>query len=103
MTVSAWLLAAARTGLQSAWGWLVAHFSVLALVPQDVAVEWVLTVVVIGGAAAVLRWLETRQGESFWARAARWIAGVAMLGLSARQPVYARPDSVVKVDGKQVQ
>lgn len=103
MTVSAWLLAAARTGLQSAWGWLVAHFAILGVVPEDVAVEWALTVLVIGGATAALRWLETRQGDGIWARLARGIAALAMLGLSARQPVYARPDATVKIDGQRVQ
>lgn len=103
MTIAPWLLAAARTGLQSAWGWLAAHVSILALVPEGAAVELILTVVVIGGVTAGLRWLETRKGDGFWPRVARWLAGVLMLGLSSQQPVYARPASVVKVDGRQVQ
>lgn len=103
MQISAWLLAAARTGLQAAWGWLVAHVSILALIPEGPVVEFALTVVVIGGVTAILRWLESRQGVSLWARAARGLAALLMLGLTARQPVYAPPDAVVKVDGQRVQ
>ena len=88
--MSAVLYAAARTAVQAGWGWLVAHLPFLAFIPNDTAVDWVLTAVVIGGAAAGLRWLETRQGDGLWPRAARWVAKVAMLGLS-RQPVYVKP------------
>jgi hypothetical protein len=83
--------------------WLVAHFAILGVVPEDVAVEFVLTVLVIGGATAVLRWLETRKGDGIWSRLARGIAALAMLGLSAKQPIYARPDETVRVDGQLVQ
>jgi hypothetical protein len=103
MTLSALLLNMTRTAIAAGWGWLVAHVSVLAVVPEDVAVEWILTTVVMGLVAGALRWLETRQGDGILPRAARWIAGLLMFGTSARQPVYARPDAVVKVDGRQVQ
>lgn len=103
MVISAWLLAAARTGIQAGWGWLVAHISILALVPQDAVVEFALTVVAIGAVTAVLRWLETRQGDGLLSRAARGLAALLMLALSARQPVYAPPDAEVKVDGQRVQ
>lgn len=101
--MNAFLYAAARTAVQAGWGWLVAHFAVFAIVPADTAVNFILTTFVIGGAAALLRWLETRKGDSFWARAARWIAKVAMLGLSSKQPVYVDPTAVVKVDGIRAQ
>lgn len=93
--MSAFLYAAARTAVQAGWGWLVAHFAVLAMVPADTAVNFILTTLVIGGAAALLRWLETRQGDSFWPRAARWVANVVMLGLSSKQPVYVKPGETV--------
>lgn len=97
--MSAFLYAAARTAVQAGWGWLVAHFAVLGMVPADTAINFILTTIVIGGAAALLRWLETRKGDGFWPRAARWIAKVAMLGLSSKQPVYVDPAAVVDVDG----
>lgn len=97
--MSVFLYGIARTAVQAGWGWLVAHFAVLAMVPSDTAVDWILTTVVIGAAAGALRWLETRQGDSFWARAARFVAKVAMLGLSGKQPVYVAPGAVVRVDG----
>jgi len=99
----AWLLAALRTGIQSGWGWLAAHVSILAMLPANVVtnaiVEFVATVVIIGGATAALRWLETRKGDGWFSIAARGLAKVLMLGLSRRQPVYAPPSSTVRVDG----
>lgn len=93
--------AAARTALQAAWGYVVTQYAIVGLVPQETAIEAVLTVVVIGGATVVLRWLESRQGEGFWPRAARGLAKVLMLGLTGKQPVYVAPGRDVKVvDGE---
>ena len=89
--MTAILYAAARTAVQAGWGWLVAHFAVLGVVPQDTAVDWILTALVIGGLTAGLRWLETRTGDAFWPRAARFVARVLMLGLGGKQPVYVEP------------
>lgn len=97
--MTAFLYAAARTAVQAGWGWLVAHFTILGVVPQDTAVNFVLTTVLIGGAAGLLRWLETRQGDGFWAKAARGVARVAMLGLSGKQPVYVAAGQNVQVVG----
>ena len=108
MTVlPAWLLTALRTGVQAGWGWLAAHITILQALPADVVtntiVEFLATVVIIGGATAALRWLETRQGDGWFAIAARGLAKLLMLGLSRRQPVYAPPSATVRVDGERVQ
>lgn len=95
--MSAYLYAVARTMVQAGWGWLVAHVSVLAVIPESTAVDFILSVVVIGGAVAALRWLETRHGDALWQRLARSAARVLMLGLSGKQPVYVEPGQSVRV------
>ncbi len=89
--MSAYLYGIARTMVQAAWGWLVGHFTILSVIPSNMVVDFILSTVVIGAAVAGLRWLETRKGDGFWPRAARWVARVAMLGLSGKQPVYVTP------------
>lgn len=78
---------AARTAVQVAWGWLVSHFTVLAAVDSNTAVDWVLTAVVTGGYVAAVRWLETRQGSGRWPTLARLLARGLMLGLK-KTPTY---------------
>jgi hypothetical protein len=77
-----------RTALQSAWGLLVGHFAVLSVVPADTVVSWVISFVVIGALAGAVHWLETRTGDGFWPKTARWVAKVAMLGLG-KSPTYS--------------
>ncbi len=103
LELPAWLLSALRTAIQAGWGWAVAHVYILAFIPEDAVVSWIMTVLVIGGATALLRWLESRKGDGLWSRLARGLARLLMLGLTGRQPVYASPDAVVRVDGRQVQ
>lgn len=97
--MAGWVYSALRTGAQALWGLLVAHLATLGVTVPDWVQGWFTeTIVVAGGIALVtagIRWLETRKGDSFGARAARWIARVIMLGLSAKQPVYVKPSSDV--------
>lgn len=93
----AWLYAALRTGAQALWGILVAQAASHGVTLPGWMQNWfVETVVVAGGIAAVtaaIRWLETRKGGSFGARAARFAAKIVMLGLSGKQPTYATPST----------
>lgn len=101
----AWVVTMLRGGVQIAWGlvatWLAAHG--LNLGVSNEFVVGVLVTVVITAVLGGLRWLETRQGETFWPRLARRVAAVAMFGLSRLQPVYVKPTDRVQVDGKTVQ
>lgn len=95
------LVNGARTAVQALWGIAVAHYAVLSNIPAPVAVEFIMTVVVIGWTTAAIRWLETRTGDAFWPKLARWSARVIMLGLSGVQPVYVAPGTNVRViDGE---
>jgi hypothetical protein len=79
-----------RTLLQSGWGLLVGHYAILGQIPMDAAVDWTLTTVIIGGIAAGVHWLETRTGDGFWPKTARWVARIAMFGLG-KSPTYSAP------------
>lgn len=93
--MASWVYAALRTGAQALWGWLVIQAASAGVTLPDWAQNWfVETIIVAGGiglVTAALRWLETRKGDGWGARVARWVARAAMLGLSARQPVYVLP------------
>lgn len=95
--VKAWLYSALRTFAQALWGLLVAYLAKKGITLPDFMQGWFVDVVilstVIGAGTAGIRWLETRKGDSLGARLARRIAAVIMLGLSAKQPVYAPPDT----------
>lgn len=99
--MAGWVFGVFRGGAQVLWGLLVVHLASLGITLPDWVQGWFVEVVVVTGGitlvTAGIRWLETRKGDSFGARAARWIARVIMLGLSAKQPVYAKPDSEVPV------
>lgn len=92
--MAAWVYTSLRTGAQAIWGLLVGQLAGLGVTLPDWMQGWfVETLFVAGGIAAVtaaIRWLETRKGDSLGSRVARWVARVAMLGLS-KQPVYAAP------------
>ena len=90
------LLAMLRTGIQSGWGWLVAHFTVLSFVPANTVVDWALTVVVIGGVTGALRWAESRTGNRWWEFAARTVGRWLMVGLSGAQPTYPTAKDAVR-------
>lgn len=97
MDMKAWLYAGLRTAAQALWALLAGYAASRGIQLPDFLQGWFVDVVVtagaIGAATAGLRWLETRNGESFGARLARWVARILMLGLSAKQPVYASPDT----------
>lgn len=97
MDVRAWLYAGLRTGAQALWALLVGYLAGRGITLPDALQGWfvdvVITATAIGAVTAGIRWLETRNGESFGARLARWVAKILMLGLSAKQPVYAAPDT----------
>lgn len=96
-----WLLAALRTAAQfvvtSAVAWLASRGIVVPEAMQGWLVDTVLFAGALAAITAGLHWLETRQGDGFWPRAARWVARVAMLGLSGRQPVYVEPGQRLRV------
>lgn len=100
MDVRAWLYAGLRTFAQALWALLVTFLARKGITLPDVLQGWFVDVVIlstaIGAATAGIRWLETRKGESFGARLARRIGAILMLGLSAKQPVYAPSDSRAK-------
>lgn len=93
--MSALLLAGLRTGAQALWVLLVAQALAHGIVLPDWMQNWFVETVVVTGAIALatwaIRWLESRTGDTFLAKAARWLGRVLMLGLSKKQPVYASP------------
>jgi hypothetical protein len=95
--MAGWVFGALRTGAQALWGILVARAADAGIVLPDWMQGWFVETLMVGGAIALvtagIRWLETRKGDSFGARVARWTAKVIMLGLSAKQPIYAKPDT----------
>jgi hypothetical protein len=97
--MAGWVFGALRTGAQALWGILVARAADAGIVLPDWMQGWFVETLMVGGAIALvtagIRWLETRKGDSFGARAARWIARVVMLGLSAKQPVYTKANDEV--------
>lgn len=67
-------------------------------VPDNAIVEGLLFTLAFGVVVAALRWLESRDTPAL-----AWVGRVLMLGLAGKQPVYADPAAVVKVDGTRVQ
>lgn len=98
-----WLLGPLRTAAQfittAAVAWLASRGIPIPEFLQNWFAETVLFAGAIAAITAGLNWLASRQGTGFWSRAARWVARVAMLGLSGKQPVYVQPGAVVRVDG----
>lgn len=89
---SSQVIGTARTVAQGIVSYVVAHVAVLQFLnPGQLAwlVDFVATAVILGAVTYALRWLETRQGFSFWPTLARRVAAVLMVGLTATQPVYA--------------
>lgn len=106
--MTALLVSALRTAAQGIWAYLVTRAATAGVTLPGWAENWFVETVVVAGVLGlityVIRWLESRTGDSFWAKAARWAGQILMLGLSAKQPVYASPtDSpsirVVDADG----
>ena len=97
MDVKAWVYAGLRTGAQALWALLVTFLADKGITLPAALQGWFVDVVIlstaIGLATSGIRWLETRNGETTGARVARWAAKILMLGLSAKQPVYAAPDT----------
>lgn len=92
--VAAWIYTGLRTAAQALWGILVARLADAGITLPDWVQGWFTeTLIVAGGIGlitAAIRWLETRKGDSLWARMARTVAKIVMLGLS-KQPVYVTP------------
>jgi len=87
-----------RTAAQALVGYLVTWLASHGInVPVDQQ-EWLVQVLLVGGGiaayTALVRWLETRQGDSLRARLARAAAKVLMLGMT-KQPVYVDPGASV--------
>lgn len=79
-----------RTGIQMLWGLLVSHFTVLAAIPNNTAVDWIMTAVVGAGYTGLSMYLQTRTGTDIWSKAARFIGRIMMLGL-VKTPSYPKP------------
>lgn len=97
--IRAWVFAGIRAGVQGLWTAALAA-GVLDRIPpwlrdyltgQMPAIGIALAGLVYGVVVGVIRWCETRTGHALWARLARGVATVAMLGSGAFQPVYTRP------------
>ncbi len=89
------LVSALRTAAQGIWAYLLTRAAADGITLPGWAENWFVETVVVAGVLGlvtwVIRWLESRIGDGFWAQAARWLGRVLMLGLSAKQPVYASP------------
>lgn len=111
----AWLYGTLRTLAQSGASLIVAYLATRGLSLPNGAAGWIADVVIFGGAiflgTALLKWLETRQGDGFLAKLARGVARIVMLGLTGAAPVYAvtttppgtpnvRPVGVIDWQGK---
>lgn len=79
-----------RTGVQVLWGLLVSHFTVLAAIPNNTAVDWIMTAIVTAGYTGLAMYFQTRTGTDFWSKAARLAGRVMMLGL-VKTPSYPTP------------
>ena len=96
------LLSVLRTGAQALVGYvvtyLVSHGINVPIEAQNYVIEGVIVVAGIAAWTALVRWLETRKGEALFARGARALARLLMLGLGARTPIYvAKGQSVIGV------
>jgi len=87
-----------RTLAQVLIGYAVTWLAAQGLdVPEQVQ-QWAMGAIVAGGIflwTALIRWLETRKGDSFWPVTARRVGRVLMLGIGAR-PVYVPQDRQVE-------
>ena len=101
--MSSRVLAVLRTAVQflvtSAVAWLAGR----GIAVPEALQSWFAETVLFAGALALvtagLHWLESRRGDGWFPRAARWLAKVLMLGLSGREPVYVQPDQNLRVLG----
>lgn len=94
--------AGVRTGVQFLMTWLVLHVSLFAAVPamqQQWVIEWVTTALATAGWTWLIRWLETRKGDSPLASGARALARVLMLGFGKQQPTYSTPSTQATAQG----
>lgn len=85
------LLPALRGAIQSFWGGVVAWLLNLGVtIPEETSgvIVTALVSVVIGLTIAGIRWLESRTGNTWWERAARFAGKFLMAGLSGQQPTY---------------
>lgn len=98
-----WLLASLRTAAQYLTTAVVAWLASRGIPVPEIMQSWIAETVLFAGAIAAitagLNWLASRRGDGFWSRAGRWVARIAMLGLSGKQPVYVDLAAVVRVDG----
>ena len=94
--LSAWIYAGLRAAGQAI---LPSLATALAFLPAEQRTALVLLLATLAASAVMglvvagIRWLETRTGDSWQARAARFLARIVMLGLSKWQPVYAQASS----------
>lgn len=95
---SGWALSVLRTLTQLAVGyaasWLASHGLGLSDDVRGQAATGVTLALILGWVAGV-RWLETRRGTGGWARLARGLGRVLMLGIGA-QPAYVPPGGAVQ-------
>lgn len=88
-----------RTFAQILVGYLVTWLAARGLdVPENVR-DWVLGAIVAGGIlvwTAIVRWLETQQGDGSFAIAARRVARLLMLGIGSKQPAYVPPSTQIE-------
>lgn len=90
--MSPYLFNALRTLAQLTYGWIVAHLAAWGIgLPDGVLSEAITLAVFVAVVTAALRYAESRTGNDFVSKVLRFIGRAAMVGLSARQPVYAPP------------
>jgi hypothetical protein len=93
------LRAGVHTAIAAVVTWLATH-GLNVPVEQQGAWEAAAILAVTGViTTTVVRLLESRNGDSVWAKAARGLARLLMLGLTGKQPVYVAPDQRVRVVG----
>lgn len=81
-----------RTAAQFAYGFIAAALVSWGL-PTNLVTEGGLLLLFVAIVTAALRYAETRTGDTWHDKLLRWIARLAMVGLSSHQPVYAPPAS----------
>lgn len=94
----AWFVSVARTGAQVVMALIVGKLASMGVPVPEAAQNWIINVFVVALAVtawtALVRWLETRTGNTRWAIFARLAGRLLMLGIKA-QPVYHAPADIV--------